>query len=46
LGTVCDVWGENISEIRAKYDGMVIVLHTFARLNAGDGVAVILPADL
>jgi predicted deacylase len=46
LGTVCDVWGESISEIRAKYGGLVIVLHTFARVNAGDGVVVILPRDL
>lgn len=46
LGTVCDVWGEDSFEIRAKYDGMVIVLHTFARVNAGDGVAVLLPRDL
>jgi predicted deacylase len=46
VGTVCDVWGENISEIRAKYDGMIIVLHTFARVNSGDGVAVLLPTGL
>ena len=45
LGTVCDVWGESITEIRAKYDGLVIVLCTFARVNAGDGVAVLLPSD-
>ena len=46
LGTVCDVWGENISEIRAKYDGLVIVLHTFPRVNSGDGVVVVLPTAL
>ncbi|HEY2252276.1 MAG TPA: succinylglutamate desuccinylase/aspartoacylase family protein [Planctomycetaceae bacterium] len=46
LGTVCDVIGVSIAEIRAKYAGQVIVLHTFARVNAGDGVTVILPRDL
>ena len=45
LGTVCDVWGESICEIRAKYSGLVVVLHTFAHVNAGDGVAVLLPQD-
>lgn len=46
LGTVSDVWGESISEIRAQYAGLVIVLHTFSRVNSGDGVAVVLPRDL
>ena len=33
-------------EIPAKYAGMVIVLHTFPRVHAGDGVAVLLPREL
>ncbi len=46
LGTVCGNWGESHTAIRAQYAGQVIVLHTFARVNAGDGVAVILPREL
>jgi predicted deacylase len=46
LGTVCDAWGESVSKILAKYDGLVIVLHTFARVNSGDGVVVLLPTAL
>lgn len=45
LGTVCDVIGESVTPIHAKFSGLVLVLHTFARVNAGDGVAVILPTD-
>ncbi|MBI3865387.1 MAG: succinylglutamate desuccinylase/aspartoacylase family protein [Planctomycetia bacterium] len=45
LGTVCDVIGDTIMPIVANYTGLVLVLHTFSRVNAGDGVAVILPAD-
>ena len=45
IGTVADLLGESVTEIRAKYSGVVIVLHTFSRVNAGDGVVVLLPAD-
>jgi predicted deacylase len=43
IGTVCDVLGETITPIHAKYAGLVLVLHTFSRVNEGDGVVVILP---
>lgn len=43
LGTVTDVLGGNTDFIRAAYAGVVIVLHTFSRVDAGVSVAVILP---
>jgi predicted deacylase len=43
LGTVTDVLGHAAETIRAAYAGLVIVLHTFARVDAGASVAVILP---
>ncbi len=45
LGTVTDVLGHSIHLIRAAYSGVVIVLHTFARVDAATSVAVILPTD-
>ena len=42
LGTVTDVLGRHSEPIRARYAGLVLVLHTFARVNAADSVAVIL----
>lgn len=45
LGTVSDVPGDRVEPIRARYAGIVLVLHTFARVNEGDGVAVILETD-
>jgi predicted deacylase len=45
LGTISDILGEAVTPIIAKYAGLVLVLHTFARVNLGDGVAVILPTD-
>lgn len=45
LGTVCDICGDTSIDIRAKYAGMVIVLHTFSRVNEGDGVVVVLSRD-
>ena len=42
LGTVCDLLGQQVETIRAQYSGMVIVLHTFPRVDAGVSVAVIL----
>ena len=43
LGTVTDLLGQRVESIRASYEGLVIVLHTFARIEAGTSVAVILP---
>lgn len=43
LGTVTDLLGDRVEVIRAAYAGVVIVLHTFARIDAGVSVAVILP---
>jgi predicted deacylase len=45
LGTVTDVLGRTVETVRAAYGGLVIVLHTFARVDAGTSVAVILPTD-
>jgi len=42
VGTVCDVLGEERHEIRADNTGMVIVLHTYPRVNKGTGVLVVL----
>ncbi len=42
LGRVVDPLGQRIEMIRARYTGMVIVLHTFPRVEAGTSVAVVL----
>lgn len=42
LGTVVDLLGQQVEVIRARYAGMVIVLHTFPRVEAGVSVAVVL----
>ncbi|MCY2965237.1 MAG: succinylglutamate desuccinylase/aspartoacylase family protein [Planctomycetota bacterium] len=42
LGTVYDPFGDTPAEIRAQYAGQVIVLHTYARIEANTSVAVIL----
>jgi predicted deacylase len=42
LGTVTDVAGSTIVPIHAAYSGVVIVLHTFPRVERGESVAVIL----
>ena len=43
LGRVTDLLGRRVEVVRAAYAGLVIVLHTFARVDAGTSVAVILP---
>jgi predicted deacylase len=43
LGTITDALGQNCEAVRAAYSGLIIVLHTFARVDAGTGVAVNLP---
>lgn len=45
LGAVSSVSGDEVIEIRARYAGLVIVLHTFARVDAGEGVAVVLALE-
>lgn len=42
LGRVVDPLGRQIETIRARYSGLVIVLHTFPRVEKGTGVAVVL----
>ncbi len=42
LGTVVDVLGARPEIVRARYGGLVIVLHSFPRVEAGASVAVIL----
>ncbi|WP_425615785.1 succinylglutamate desuccinylase/aspartoacylase family protein [Anatilimnocola sp. NA78] len=42
LGSVTDLLGQHVAIIRARYTGVVIVLHTFPRVAAGTSVAVIL----
>lgn len=42
LGTICDPLGKHVETIRSRYRGMVIVLHTFPRVEADVSVAVVL----
>jgi predicted deacylase len=42
LGTVVDLLGKRVEVIHALYGGLVIVLHTFCRVDSGVSVAVIL----
>ena len=42
LGTVCDLLGHRAETIRSRYTGIVIVLHTFPRVEQGTSVAVVL----
>ncbi|HUE73385.1 MAG TPA: M14 family metallopeptidase [Pirellulaceae bacterium] len=42
LGTVCDPLGHRDESVRSRYTGIVIVLHTFPRVEEGTSVAVVL----
>lgn len=42
LGTICDPLGQLVETIHSRYTGMVIVLHTFPRVEAGVSVAVVM----
>lgn len=42
LGTVTNVLGTSVEIVRAHHGGLVLVLHTFARVDRGDSVAVVL----
>lgn len=41
LGTVCDVLGERVESVASQQAGMVLCLRAFARVQAGDSLAVI-----
>ena len=45
LGTVTDLLGDRVVEVRAAHAGLVLVLHTFARIETGEGLVVILETD-
>lgn len=45
LGTVMDLLGERPVEVAANHSGQVIVLHTFARVSAGESLGVVLETD-
>ena len=42
LGSICDPLGRQAEVIRSRYTGLVIVLHTFPRVEAGVSVAVVM----
>jgi predicted deacylase len=42
FGTIVDPLGERRETVRAAHAGLVLVLHTFARVDAGEGLGVIL----
>jgi predicted deacylase len=42
LGEVCDITGRRAETVCARYAGQVIVLHTYARIEADTSVAVVL----
>jgi predicted deacylase len=42
LGTVTDLLGRRVESIRAAHGGLVLVLHMFPRVAAGESVAVVL----
>jgi predicted deacylase len=45
VGTVSDVLGREIVPIPSDRSGVVLVLHAFARVSEGEGVAVVLETD-
>src|SRR5262249_20460105 len=45
LGTVTDLLGDRVVEVRAAHAGLVLVLHTFARVETGEGLVVVLETD-
>jgi predicted deacylase len=42
IGTVTDVLGEQAVTVEAAHAGLVLTLHTFARVDLGEGLAVVL----
>lgn len=45
LGTISDVLGQEVVPIRADRTGLVLVLRCFARVSAGESVAVVLETN-
>lgn len=45
LGTVCDPLGNRVVPVIANRTGVLLVLHTFSRVNAGDSVAVVMETN-
>jgi predicted deacylase len=45
LGTVTDRLGDHVEPVRAAHTGLVLVLHTFARVETGEGLVVVLETD-
>jgi predicted deacylase len=43
IGTVCDVLGETIKEVRATETGIILMLRWGRHANAGDALGAILP---
>jgi predicted deacylase len=43
LGMLCDVLGEDSQAVRAQESGLIAVLRTCCRVQAGDSLAVIVP---
>lgn len=42
LGTVSDVLGDEVAEVRASFSGLVLALRTFSRVMSGDSLGVVL----
>jgi predicted deacylase len=45
LGTVTDLLGGRVEVVRAAHAGLVLVLHTFARIDAGESAGVVLEEE-
>ena len=45
LGSVCNVLGDDQRPIRAAHAGIVLVLHTFSHVDAGECLGVILETE-
>jgi len=45
LGTVTDLLGDQIEPVHAAHTGVILVLHTFARVETGEGLVVVLETD-
>src|SRR5262249_37087111 len=45
LGTVTDLLGTRVEPVRAAYAGLILVLHTFARVGEGERGGVVLEAE-
>jgi len=45
IGTVSDVLGDHVEEVRSSQTGIVLMLKTFPRVDEGDGLAVVLKVE-